>query len=120
MTATICTNGRDQHGRFTLGCSPGPGNPFSRRSNEIRRLFYEALNQEAAEEIVCRLVEAGRRGEKWAIIEILNRTIGKPLPGTTATVVDDEVSSALDYNRLSEDEMVTLLDLTRKALPGDK
>jgi hypothetical protein len=69
--------GRNAKGQFLPGSSGGPGRPSGRIAvEEWRRAFAQAVTSADIKAIVGRLVQAARNGEKWAITEVLDRTVG--------------------------------------------
>lgn len=72
-------SGRDGSGRFTKGNAGGPGNPFARRAAEIRSALYDAVTVEDVAAVVRALVEAAKGGQGWAVRELLDRLLGRPV-----------------------------------------
>jgi hypothetical protein len=72
-------NGRDPAGRFTKGNPGGPGNPFAKRAGELRSALMAALTDEDWQAVVRKLVDCAKAGEPWAIREVFDRTLGKPV-----------------------------------------
>lgn len=71
-------NGRGADGRFQPGNAGGPGNPFARRTAELRRTLLGAVSDDDLRAIVAKLVERAKTGDMAAIREVLDRLIGKP------------------------------------------
>lgn len=69
---------RDASGRFKKGNSGGPGNPYARRTSELRTLLLDTVSPDDLRAIVTKLVEQARNGDVVAIREVLNRVVGKP------------------------------------------
>ena len=86
---------RDERGRFTPGTRGGPGNPLGARVHEWRQALADCVSPADVRAVVGQLLKAAKAGEPWAIIEILNRTIGRP----AAFIMDDE----------SQDESVAVI-----------
>lgn len=72
-------NGRDGRGRFSKGNAGGPGNPFAHRVGQWRAMIVTNVSEKDMADIIRALVAAAKAGESWAIREILDRTIGKPV-----------------------------------------
>ena len=70
--------GRDDKGRFVPGYKGGPGNPRASHVEAWRKALVEAVTPEDIADVVRILVVAAKAGKKWAIPELLNRTVGKP------------------------------------------
>ncbi len=72
-------NGRDKAGRFTAGNPGGPGNPYVKRTAEIRAALMQAVSDDDLRGIVRALVKKAKRGDTIAAREVFDRLIGKPL-----------------------------------------
>lgn len=72
-------NGRGPRGRFTAGNKGGPGNPYAARVGRWRQLLAESLTDQEMAAVVDALVKAAKAGQPWAIREVLDRTLGKPV-----------------------------------------
>ena len=72
------SNGRDSKGRFAPGNAGGPGNPRAVQREAWIKALTKAVTPEDIGKVVKVLVKAALAGEKWAIPELLNRTVGKP------------------------------------------
>ena len=81
-------NGRDRGGHFLPGNPGGPGNPHTRRSAEVRRMLADAVTEDDVLAVVAALVKAARMGEPWAVKELLDRTMGKPVTTVELTAID--------------------------------
>ncbi|MGH8320466.1 MAG: DUF5681 domain-containing protein [Gammaproteobacteria bacterium] len=85
-------NGRDTQGRFAPGNSGGPGNPFARRTAELRSLMLQSVTEEDFRAIIAKLVEKAKKGDLAATREVLTRLFGKP-------------DAAIDPDRVEVDAM---------------
>lgn len=74
------TNGRDASGRFAPGNAGGPGNPHGGKAARFRSILLDAVSDEDMRAVARTLVERAKAGEQWAVRELLDRAIGKPLP----------------------------------------
>jgi len=74
-------DGRNSAGRFAAGNKAGRGNPHNQRAQQIRAALFEAVDPEAIRDAVRAVVELARTGDLKALEAILDRTIGKPVPG---------------------------------------
>ncbi len=70
--------GRDlATGRFLPGHGGGPGNPYARRTAEIRKVIMSAVSNEDLHALILTLVNRGIDGDVMAPREILDRMLGK-------------------------------------------
>jgi hypothetical protein len=105
-------------GRFIAGNRCGRGNPFGRQVNKLRQALLHLISDDEFAAIVRKLVDAAKAGEPWAVIEVLNRTVGRPLSGSTATALDGELSEEVtDLSRLTLEEVQALSRILRKLHP---
>ncbi len=72
-------SGRDTRGRFAFGNKGGPGNPYAARVGRWREIMTDAVTDEDMRAVVAALVAAAKRGESWAVKEVFDRTVGKPV-----------------------------------------
>ncbi len=84
-------NGRDARGRFKAGNAGGPGNPHSGQVSKLRAAMLEAVTPERLAKVVDALVRQAEAGNVAAIRELLDRTIGKPIPMEPERALDNEV-----------------------------
>ena len=77
MSSNVPSNGRDSNGRFTVGNPGGPGNPYAAQVAERRRQLVEAVTEDDWREIVRRLIEDAKAGDKAARAELFDRVLGK-------------------------------------------
>ena len=76
-TPTDKQSTRDAVGRFLPGCAPGPGNPHARRVARIRAALFRAVTPADILVAVKALMKQAREGDRLALAELLDRTIGK-------------------------------------------
>ena len=71
-------SGRDPvSGQFVAGNRYGTrGSPYAHKVAAWRKAFAEGVTEADVRAAVERLVESARAGERWAIVELLNRTAG--------------------------------------------
>ena len=95
------SNGRDGRGRFTTGNPGGPGNPHAARVGEWRSVLVETVTPADLRAVIRMLLEKAKAGERWAVCELLDRTLGRSAP-----MLDEPASGALglsvDLERLKE------------------
>lgn len=72
-------NGRDAQGRFTPGNSGGPGNPYARRTAELRAAMLDALTPDAVRRVVLRMIDSALDGDVAAAKIVLERAVGRVL-----------------------------------------
>lgn len=82
---------RDPQGRFLSGnkAAHGRGNPHAGKVNAWRRALAEGVSECDLGEVVAKLVERAKAGERWAVCELLDRCLGKPVQAVTTS--DGEV-----------------------------
>ncbi len=86
-------NGRGPDGRFISGWRGGPGNPYARRTAELRAVMLKQISVADLRAIVDVLVEQAKRGDLAAIKLVLDRTCGRT---TAISDADDaETNSAV-------------------------
>ena len=73
------SNGRGTGGRFTPGNKGGPGNPYAARVGRWREQLAAALTDKEFSGVIRALIKAARAGESWAVREVLDRSLGKPI-----------------------------------------
>jgi hypothetical protein len=73
-------NGRDGAGRFTFGNRLGRGNPHHRRIQRIRAALMRAADPKEIEKAARKLVADAVAGDRLALAELLDRTIGRAIP----------------------------------------
>lgn len=66
-------------GRFRQGNHASRGNPHHRRTAAWRREWTKAATPEVLQVIIAKLLEAAQAGERWAVQEVLVRTLGRPV-----------------------------------------
>ncbi|MEE8130840.1 MAG: hypothetical protein V3T48_11145 [Vicinamibacterales bacterium] len=108
---TSSTNGliRDENGRFIKGCPPGPGNPHVAKVALWRAAMAEGVSREDIDAVIKVLVEKAKTGERWAVRELLDRTLGKPLQPVAAVGVSEDRRVVL---KLKFDEPALRLPVT--------
>jgi hypothetical protein len=72
------TGGRDAKGRFAPGNAGGPGNPFARRTAELRREFLAEATGEGLRAVCRALLERAKGGDVAAAKLALSYLVGKP------------------------------------------
>ena len=73
-------HGRDRRGRFKAGnqAAAGRSHPFAARVSEWREAMARTVTAEDIREVFSELVKRAKAGERWAVKELLTRTIGVP------------------------------------------
>jgi hypothetical protein len=82
--------GRDARGRFTQGNAGGPGNPFARRTAQLRQALCQTVTEEDIVEVTRKLVERAKAGDVPAARLLLAYTIGQPAPAIDPDKLDIE------------------------------
>ena len=74
---------RDTRGRWLPGHgSPGPGNPHWRALSTWRAALAAKVTRADIEHVISVLVKEARKGERWAVTELLDRCLGRPVQHT--------------------------------------
>ncbi len=73
------SNGRDGHGRFAQGNPGGPGNPHAAAVGRWRTALAHTVTEDDLRAVIAKLVERAKAGERWAVCELLDRCLGKPV-----------------------------------------
>ena len=71
--------GRNANGQFAKGWKGGPGSPHAAKVAEWRQALVDAVTPEDLTAVVQKLVERAKAGESWAVRELMDRTVGKPV-----------------------------------------
>jgi hypothetical protein len=83
------SNGRDQAGKFTAGNKLAKGNPFARRVQKIRAALFKAVKPADVRQAVEALMKDAKAGDRMALAEILDRTIGRSIPADVQQQIDE-------------------------------
>jgi len=73
-------SGRDAKGRFGVGNRLGVGNPHAKKIGQIRAALMNAVKAGDIRIAVKALVESAKGGDRFALAELLDRTIGRAIP----------------------------------------
>jgi len=74
-------DGRNARGQFVKGNVGGPGNPHSKRTNQIRQSLLAAVTPADIQAIIRKLIELARAGDVVAAREVMQRAIGNAAEG---------------------------------------
>ena len=80
--------GRDQRGRFAKGNAGGPGNPFARRTAQLRRVLSTAVSEEDIAAVARHLLERAKAGDVAAAKLLFAYAIGQPTPAVDPDTLD--------------------------------
>jgi len=80
-------NGRDRRGRFAAGNKAAKGNPHQQATQRFRATLMETVKPADLKAVVRQLVAKAKAGEPWAVKELLDRSVGRPV---SADVVEQE------------------------------
>jgi hypothetical protein len=83
-------SGRDARGRFAPGNAGGPGNPFARRTAELRREFLAEATGEDLRAICRALLEQAKAGDKATAKLALSYLVGKPEKPVDPDTLDEQ------------------------------
>jgi hypothetical protein len=108
-------NGRDSRGRFTIGNLGGPGNPFARRTAQLRKVLVETARDEDIKDVAAALLFQAKAGDVAAAKVWLSYVVGKPAETVNPDALDrDEWQAFLD-NTIEPAELQRL----RTSMPAD-
>jgi hypothetical protein len=82
--------GRNAQGRFTKGNPGGPGNPFARRTAQLRSVLCQTVTEEDIAEIARKLIAQAKAGDVAAARLVLAYSIGQPTPAVNPDTLDTE------------------------------
>ena len=118
MTTTALTLApavdRDAGGRFLKGNCGGPGNPHAKQIARLKSALHEALTEDGIAAVAQAMLQRAKGGDVAAARLLLEYAIGKPVAGSTATVLDSEMTEHILAERLTSDELATLMKLQAK------
>jgi hypothetical protein len=102
-------NGRDQHGRFTKGNPGGPGNPFARRTAQMRRALTMAVSEEDIAAVAAQMLEQAKAGDVAAAKLLLGYVIGQPAPVVDPDTLDRQEWAVFQQIPVPAPEVARLL-----------
>ena len=73
---------RDAGGKFARGNRGGPGNPFAREVNHLRRVAVSEMTDLDMRGLVRAMIELGKKGDRVAARLAFQYTLGKPAEAT--------------------------------------
>jgi hypothetical protein len=117
MTTTLMpapASYRGENGRFLKGNPGGPGNPYVKQVAQLKAALFEALTTDDIQAVMRRMRDAALAGDVAAARLLLEYTVGKPLPGGTASALDAELTERLNTDALSNDDLQTYIRLMEK------
>ena len=121
--ATAPNEYRGENGRFLRGNPGGPGSPHSKQVAQLRAALFESLTREDIWAVMRKMRDRALDGDVPAARLLLEYSIGRPPSGCTAGALDAEltggVTEKLLAERLTPDELTTLLKLYEKARGGE-
>jgi hypothetical protein len=82
--------GRDAKGRFAPGNAGGPGNPFARRTAELRREFLAEASGDDLRAVCRALLERAKAGDVAAAKLALGYLVGKPDKPVDPDTLDEQ------------------------------
>ncbi len=97
----------EANGRFAKGNPGGPGNPHVRRQSMMRDAVASAVSFEELVEIMQKLVELAKDGDREAAKLVLHYTVGKPSEfqaDRRADLETESLLSTLDLQQLLQAE----------------
>ena len=78
VPSTNGDNGKDSLGRFEQGNKYGMGNPFAKKTAQLRAALLSAITPDDMTVVIKILISKARDGDLVAVKELLDRAVGKP------------------------------------------
>lgn len=91
------SNGRAARGRFGPGNAIAKGNPHAKAVNRFRSILLGSVSDNDLKTVVNQLVEKAKAGEPWAVRELFDRLIGKPVAPLDIDLTGGEAQSVVDF-----------------------
>jgi len=91
-------NGRNEHGQFTPGNRFGVGNPYAKRTGELRAALLDAVTPDDMRAIAGKLVALAKEGNTIAARILFDRVLGKPLEADICSRIE-ELETQLEVTR---------------------
>jgi hypothetical protein len=101
----------ESNGRFARGNKGGPGNPFARRTAELRALFQDEMSDNDLRGLARAMIDRAKKGDVAAAKLTLHYALGKP----AAAVEPDRVD--IEEHRLRMESAVPITDWSHR--PGE-
>ena len=98
-------DGRGSNGRFAKGNTYSRGNPHAAKVQQIRAALFDAITPEAIKAAAEKLLAQAAEGDRHALAELLDRTIGKPVMSDVLERVEALERSVYE---MSDDELMQL------------
>jgi hypothetical protein len=86
----IPNSDRAPDGRFAKGNKGGPGNPFTKKVNQLRSALLRASTPKDVKEVMAALLKEAKAGDVAAAKEWLDRTVGKAPQAVAITDAEGE------------------------------
>lgn len=106
---------RDNRGRYLPGRPGGSGNPAGERIERLRHEMMKPVSSADIQGIIRKLIDLALEGDVAAAREVLNRTIGKPLP-TIAVDHDRTDSPSATVEAMIADDPQMIIEVNAQAL----
>jgi hypothetical protein len=90
------SKGRTATGRFALGNSGGPGNPYGKRTAWLRAALLDAFTPDDIRAVALILVARAKDGDLAAIRELFDRALGKSIFQEVDTAEPEPLQSLSD------------------------
>ena len=72
-------NGKDSLGRFEQGNKYGMGNPFAKKTAQLRAALLNTVTPDDVAVVIKVLIRLARGGDLVAVKELLDRAVGRPV-----------------------------------------
>ena len=67
----------DSGGKFKAGNKAGKGNPYAKRTAQLRKVFFDAITDKDMHDVARALIRKAKKGDVLAIKELLMRLLGQ-------------------------------------------
>lgn len=111
-TVKTASNGRDGKGRFLPGNQVATGNPFAKRTAELRTTLLDAVSPADLKRMVAKMICLAKDGDVQAFKVLMSYTVGKP-----SNAVDPDTLAAHAFKLLKElptDDELAMANLFRR------
>ena len=82
-------NGKDSLGRFEQGNKYGMGNPFAKKTAQLRAALLSAITPDDMAVVIKILISKARGGDLVAVKELLDRAVGRPVEADLYEKIED-------------------------------
>ena len=95
-------NGRNENGKFTENNRFGHGNPFAKKTAQLRAALLSAITPDDMIAIIKITIVKARRGQIAAIREVFDRAIGKSLESDLLEKIETLEKAVNEFERANK------------------